>query len=298
MSTEKKLKVTEIQRFCMHDGPGIRTTVFFKGCPLRCEWCHNPETQKAKSELLFYEKKCIGCGACLVCENGAHRLTDRHEIDRDKCVGCGRCAEACPTCALELCGREYTVDELIREIEKDRAFYGETGGITLSGGEPFVQGELLVELLRKCKARGINTAVETCGYVDGELLRAALPHVDLFLWDVKDTDSKRHRRYTGVPNDPILRNLALINERMARIRLRCILVNGVNTDTTHYSRLAELALSTNELDGIEIIPYHAYGGTKSTFIGRSDSGRADWIPDGCQINSAKEFLRGRCLKVL
>lgn len=298
MSTENKLKVTEIQRFCMHDGPGIRTTVFFKGCPLRCEWCHNPETQKAKSELLFYEKKCIGCGACRVCENGVHRFTDHHVIDRDKCVGCGRCAEACPTCALELCGREYTVDELISVIEKDRAFYGESGGVTFSGGEPFVQGELFVELLRRCKERGINTAVETCGYADRELLRAALPHADLFLWDVKDTDSQRHRAYTGVPNELILENLRLVDSLGGRTRLRCILVKAVNSDDGHYAALAELEKSLFHCEGIEILPYHAYAGTKAVFLGFCDNGNKDWIPGEETLGKMRSVLKSRGAKLV
>ena len=155
MSTERKLKVTEIQRFCMHDGPGVRTTVFLKGCPLHCAWCHNPETQNFKPELLFYESKCIGCGACAnVCQGGAHSVRDKHLIDRAKCMLCGGCEDACPTGALEICGKDYTVSDILTIVEKDLAFYGKDGGITVSGGEPFSQGTALIDLLKACKKRG------------------------------------------------------------------------------------------------------------------------------------------------
>ena len=166
-----KLKVTEIQRFCMHDGPGLRTTVFLKGCPLKCAWCHNPETQKKESQLLFYLTKCIGCSACAcVCKQGAHEINDKHTIDRDKCVSCFDCVNACPTNALEKCGNDMTVDEILSVVKKDVAFYGENGGLTISGGEPFMQGETVITLLKECKALGFSTAAETCGYADTKVL--------------------------------------------------------------------------------------------------------------------------------
>lgn len=298
MSIDGKLKVTEIQRFCMHDGPGVRTTVFFKGCPLRCAWCHNPETQAFKPELLFYPNKCIGCAACeAVCPSGVHSVGEKHLIDRAKCVACGVCVKACPTTALELCGTEMSIDEILSVAEKDRAFYGGEGGITLSGGEPFAQGKPVIEFLKACKERGFSTAVETCGYTDADLLRAALPYVDLFLWDVKDTDSARHKRYTGVENGKILDNLSIVNEMNAKIRLRCILVAGVNTDPHHYSAIAELASGINRLDGVEWIPYHAYGGTKSVFLGGEDSGRKEWIPEEEELEKAKAALKSRGIPV-
>lgn len=282
----------------MHDGPGVRTTVFLKGCPLRCVWCHNPETQKIKSELLFYPNKCIGCTACEAsCPNGVHILNENHLIDREKCILCSKCVENCPTGALELCGKEYTVKEILSVVEKDRAFYGNLGGATLSGGEPFVQGKAVIELLMACKERGFSTAVETCGYADSDVILAALPYVDLFLWDIKDTDSARHKQYTGVDNDKILKNLSLINEMNAKIRLRCILVSGVNTDECHYSAIAELASKINNLDGVELIPYHAYGGTKSVFLGSEDSGRKEWIPTVEEIERAKSILKKRGIYV-
>lgn len=282
------IKVTEIQRFCMHDGPGVRTAVFLKGCPLRCAWCHNPETQRANEELLFYSNKCLHCGACVaVCPTDAHTLDAEHRIDRQACHACASCTEACPTGALELCGKDLSFEEVLAVIEQDRAFYGTRGGVTLSGGEPFLQAHATVELLKACKARGLSTAVETCGYAQARDLLAALPYVDLFLWDVKDTDEERHKQYTGVSNRRILENLRILNEAGARIRLRCILVNGVNTDEAHYSRVARLASTLHHGEGVEWIPYHAYGGTKATFLGNSDNGRCEWIPTEEQMTAAK-----------
>ncbi len=292
MSTDTKLNVTEIQRFCMHDGPGIRTTVFLKGCPLRCAWCHNPETQKKEAELLFYPTKCIFCRACeFSCPAKAHKIGEIHVLDRDECKKCFQCVENCPTGALEKCGNEMTIEKIISVVKKDSAFYGESGGITVSGGEPFMQGERVVELLKECKAQGISTAVETSGYADVALLKKATEFTDLFLWDVKDTNEERHIKYTGVSNKPILKNLDIVNETGARIRLRCILVNGVNTDEKHYEALVKIAKSIKNFDGVEFIPYHAYGGTKSVFIGLQDSGNVSWIPSEQQVNDAKEFLK-------
>ena len=180
-----------------------------------------------------------------------------------------------------------TTEEILAEVEKDRAFYGKDGGVTLSGGEPLFHGERAVALLKACKSRGLTTAVETCGYVAEEILQSAIPYTDLFLWDIKDTDGARHQKYTGVSNEPILQNLALANEMGARIRLRCILVNGVNTDETHYRRVAELAQSLLHCEGIDAIPYHAYGGTKATLLGGADNGKREWIPTEEQIAVAK-----------
>jgi len=293
------LNVTEIQRFCMHDGPGVRTTVFFKGCPLRCAWCHNPETQNRGAELLFYSKKCVGCGICEeICSRGAHSFDGEHFLDRAKCASCFACASNCPTGALEKCGKQMSVEAVLSVVKKDSAFYGEDGGITVSGGEPFLQKEAVIELLSVCKELGISTAVETCGVAEADVLLAAVSVVDLFLWDIKDTDPERHRRYTGASNRVILENLRMIDKIGARTRLRCILVNGVNTDVLHYENLANLALSLSNCDGIEIIPYHAYGGTKATFLGCEDNGNTDWIPSEAQIAEAKDLLRRRGATVI
>lgn len=299
MSIDVKLKVTEIQRFCMHDGPGVRTTVFLKGCPLRCAWCHNPETQKMGSELLLYSQKCVGCMGCLnSCSVGAHSVGEVHEIDREKCVTCFACSDSCPTGALEKCGTDMTVEEILKTAEKDRAFYGEFGGLTVSGGEPFAQKESALELLKACRERGISTAVETCGYADTHILEDSVPFVDLFLWDIKDTDDIRHKKYTGVSNKLILENLKAVNNLGANIRLRCILVKGVNTDERHYNNIAEIARTIAHFDGVEFIPYHAYGGSKAVFLGLKDNGNREWIPSENDVIYAKEYLASRGICVL
>lgn len=299
MSIDTKLKITEIQRFCMHDGPGIRTTVFLKGCPLRCAWCHNPETQSARAELLFYADKCIRCAVCeSICARGAHELKTAHRLDRTKCIACFRCVPNCPTNALEICGKEISAEEIISIVQKDAAFYGSVGGITLSGGEPFYQKDATIALLKACKSLGISTAVETCGYAEESVLRAAAPFVDLFLWDLKDTDAERHKKYTGVSNEKILRNLKMIDKLGARTRLSCILVNGINTDLRHYEEIARIANALRNTAGVSLIPYHAFGGTKATFLGECDNGNSDFIPDKEQVKNAKIFLKSKNVNVI
>ncbi len=283
--------VADIQRFCMHDGPGVRTTVFLKGCPLRCAWCHNPETQRPRPELLVYPEKCLGCGACGVCPVGAQQVRPERRFDREACIGCGVCAGECPTGALELCGGEYTPEALLEVVRRDEAFYGDTGGVTLSGGEPLAQGAEAVEFLRLCKAAGLSTAVETCGQVAPEVVAAAVPVTDLFLWDVKDTDSRRHLQYTGVSGERIRENLRLADSLGGKTCLRCILVNGVNTDQAHYGAVAALYHSLRYCEGVELLPYHVYGGSKAAALGRPDSGRRDWIPSAAVVAEAKQALR-------
>lgn len=299
MNTDTTFRVTEIQRFCMHDGPGVRTTVFLKGCPLRCAWCHNPETQRTQPEMLFYPNKCLHCGACASsCVNGAHRIDARHTFDRTSCVHCAACASACPTGALELCGKTMTIQQILDVVEKDRAFYGKNGGITLSGGEPLAHGMAVVQLLKACKERGLTTAVETCGQVDPAVLTAAIPYADTFLWDIKDTDSQRHKQYTGSSNDLIIKNLLLADELQAKTRLRCILVAGVNTDDTHYGNLAKLAAALHNTEGVEFLPYHPYGGSKNTFLGQDDNGSKDWIPTPEQVEYAQRTVERHNIPVI
>ena len=285
-----KINVSATQRFCMRDGPGVRTTVFLKGCPLRCQWCHNPEAQSASPELLYYYRSCLNCQACLICENGVHSFNmGAHHIDKSKCVSCFKCAGICPSSALQISGKAMTVEEICSEAEKDLAFYGESGGITLSGGEPLFQ-PAAVDLLFRCREKGFNTVLDTCGYFPPELLAPAVAATDLFLWDIKDTDDERHKKFTGVSNKTILENLRKADELGAKIKLRFILVNGVNSDERHYEKCAELCRSLTGGVKPEVIPYHAFGGVKSEFLMKSGNGRSEWIPTEEQLAKFREYL--------
>ncbi len=293
MSTDNNVKIiiTDIQRFCMHDGPGIRTTVFFKGCPLRCAWCHNPETQKKEPQLLFDKKRCIYCGGCAaVCENGGHKFEGDRELDREGCISCFACADNCPTKALEVSGEEKSVDEIMNVVERDRSFYGKKGGLTISGGEPLMQGAGAIALLRAAKEKGFTTTVETCGYVLRDVIEEAAKYTDLFLFDVKDTDSARHEKYTGVSNESINENLLYLESIGAKTRLRCILVNGVNSNAEHYSKVRELFFSLKNCEGVDVLPYHAYGGNKSVLLGGADNGKVDWIPTDVQVAEFRKYV--------
>ena len=294
-----RLPVTEIQRFCMHDGPGVRTVVFFKGCPLRCAWCHNPETQRTTPEMLLYGSKCIFCGACVsACPNGAHAIHPERVFDRSVCTACGHCATVCCTDAITPAARDMTVEEILSAVLRDKSFYGELGGVTVSGGEPMTHPDGVIALLTACREAGINTCAETCGEFPTRHLPALSKVTDLFLWDVKDTDPARHKAYTGVDNTRILQNLREADRLGAKTRLRCILVNGVNTVESHYQGLVDLYRSLSHCEGVEFIPYHAYGGSKMLPLGQPDNGRVEWIPDGGIVEAAKTYLRERSVPVI
>ena len=293
------MKVTEIQRFCMHDGPGIRTTVFLKGCPLHCQWCHNPETQSDKQELLFTPQKCIGCGACAaVCKNSAHQITDgKHILNRSRCKNCMKCTESCCSQALLPSFSEMTVDEIFAVVNQDRAFYGDCGGITLSGGEPLMQPEETFALLRICKQNGIKTAVETCGYFDSSLIPELVSLTDCFLWDFKDGNNQRHQQYTGVSHNLIKNNILRADTIGAPIILRCIMIKNVNMQEDHYRAIAELWHQLKNGVYVELLPYHAYGGSKMTALGGNDNGNPAWIPAENDLEKAKLSLESHGVKM-
>lgn len=264
--------VLDIFRSSLHDGPGIRTTVFLKGCPLRCIWCHNPESQAFAPELYFLETKCTQCGACVTaCPHGCHALRQgRHEIDRRPCTQCGACVAACPVGALEIKGRRMTVDEVLAEVEKDRPYYDSSGGgMTLSGGEPLAQFAFSLALLKGARARGIHTCVETSGYAESSRLRELAACVDLFLFDYKATGEPLHRNLTGVPGRVIRENLDLLQTLGARIILRCPLVPGINDGDAHLAEIARLALEHPAVEQVEIMPFHAMYRAKAERIGRT-----------------------------
>lgn len=220
----KKARIFEIKRFAVHDGDGIRTTVFFKGCPLKCVWCHNPEGIDFKPQLAYYRDKCIYCGECarVCCENAHTMDASGHSFDRDKCIGCGMCTDACLGSALTFYGREMTVDQLLPILAEDKEFYDNSGGgVTLSGGECLMQADFCADLLRELKKNGIHTAVDTCGFVSRQVLDMVMPYTDIFLYDLKAFDEEVHIRCTGYSNKTILENLQYIDScgKPAEIRI-------------------------------------------------------------------------------
>ena len=266
--------IFNIQKFCINDGPGIRTTVFFKGCPLRCRWCHNPESHKALQELLYDPGKCVGCGRCVeACPAHAHEFADgQHIFHREKCEKCGKCLESCYYEALEMAGKYRTVEDVLQEVMKDKIFYDNSGGgMTLSGGEPLMQFDFALALLQGAKERGLHTCMETCGYAEEEKLREIAPYVDIFLFDIKLTDSEKHRFYTGVGNERIRENLRILDALGKQTVLRCPIIPGVNDDEGHLAGIGALADSLENVLGVEVEPYHSLGTGKDQRLGRTDS---------------------------
>lgn len=261
--------VFDIQRYSIHDGPGIRTIVFLKGCPLSCLWCSNPESQQLAPNIMFQRERCINCGKCLsVCASGALSPEHAGVIDYRKCVGCGECANVCPTGALVLKGEKMKVGELVRILKKDAITYRKSGGgITLSGGEPLVQWEFAIELLKACKSQGWHTAMETTGFGSEKVVEAVFPFVDLTLLDIKSTDSQTHKKYTGVTNEVIVRNAARIVQ-LSKTVIRVPTIPVVNATDEEFLRIAQFVKTLRGVDTVHILPYHTYGENKYGLMGK------------------------------
>ncbi|MBQ9779449.1 MAG: glycyl-radical enzyme activating protein [Clostridia bacterium] len=261
--------IFNIQRFSLFDGPGVRTVVFFKGCPLRCMWCHNPEGLSSARQIMYNPERCIGCGACIeACDFDCHAIKDGiHTYDRHHCISCGKCAEVCYSRALTTVGQVVTVDEIMETVLKDKAVYLESGGgLTLSGGEPLLQGEFAIALLKSVKSHGLHTCVETSGFGKTEILADMAKYVDLFLFDYKITGDDAHRELCGVPQTPILEHLTLLNTLGAKVILRCPLL-PFNRNADHAEGIARTVLSHSCIVEVQIMPYHRLGIAKAAQLG-------------------------------
>ena len=254
--------IFDIKRFAVHDGPGIRTTVFFKGCPLRCVWCHNPESMKIQRQIVFFDNKCIGCGECYKrCKNGAVIATpEGRKYYRDKCTLCGTCVEYCYAEATVMQGKIASVDEVVDEVKKDIPFYENSGGgVTLSGGEPTMQPEFCIAILDACKKAKMHTAIDTSGFFKTEILKEIMKYVDLVLYDIKHTDPQKHKEWTGVSNELILYNLRQINSSEIPIEIRIPTIPDINDSEENLSEVAKLVNSLNSIERVRLLPYHRLG---------------------------------------
>lgn len=261
--------IFNIQRFSTNDGPGIRTVVFLKGCPLSCIWCHNPESKSAYPDIFYNSKKCVNCRKCeKICKHNQHIFNfNSHSFLRNNCKKCMKCAIECPVSALEICGKIVSSDEIMAEILKDTEFYSESsGGITLSGGEPLAQYDFSLEILKKAKEAGIHTAVETSGYCYKEL-NEINKYVDLWLFDIKLFSESKHIEYTGVSNKIILKNLLFLDNIGAKIILRCPIIPDINHTEEHFEKISNLANRLKNVVAIHFEPYHPLGIDKSINLG-------------------------------
>ncbi len=291
--------VWDIRKYSLHDGPGIRTTVFLKGCPLACRWCCNPESQDGRPELTWFREKCLSCGTCVtVCIRDAV-IVDRsghRRIDPARCDLCGECAMRCAAAAMVLVGRTMTVDEVLREVAQDAIFYSRSGGgLTLSGGEPLAQPVFAADVLRRYKSDyvGVHTSVETCGEAAWEDVALLAPHVDVFLYDIKHMDAFEHRRLTGAGNERILENAARLAASGASLVVRLPLLPEWNDNAVNLRRTAEFARSVLRVDRVDLLPYHRLGEPKYSRIGRRYHLPAARAASEADVAAARDVLE-RC----
>ena len=258
-----------IQRYSIHDGPGIRTIPFFKGCPLSCQWCSNPESQRLKPELMFNKIRCVHCGKCVdACPRQAIAFTHPYFVDREKCNQCGECADVCPTHALEMKGTRMSVAQVIDALKKEETLFRRAGGgVTLSGGEPLTQPEFARELLKACKDKGWHTAIETTAYAPKRVIKEIFPFIDVALTDIKAINPFIHKRYTGVDNRIILENLLRIAQ-ITQLVVRVPVIPGVNDNVEEIHAITEFAKLLRGVDTLHLLAYHTYGENKYALLGR------------------------------
>ena len=293
MNSEPAGKIFDIKRYAIHDGPGIRTTVFLKGCALSCRWCHNPEGLWNAPKIIYEFNRCIGCGDCMeACREAAISATPTGmSTDRHRCKGCGLCVDACPGGARELTERTVTVGQLVEIIKQDILFYDESGGgVTFSGGEPLLQADFLIEVLKACGHCEIHRIVDTSGYTSRSTIEAVARQTDLFLFDLKLIDSKRHQQFTGVSNKTILDNLTFLHHLGAKITIRIPLIPGVNDDEENLSQISGFLYPLKGIRDVHILPYHDFQKNKYSKLGLTYSADHIVTPTPVRVSiSMKQF---------
>ena len=281
-------KIVSIKKFEIHDGDGVRTTLFLKGCPLKCRWCHNPESIAPSANLFYNPQKCINCGECLnICD--CHTTKNAlHILNRENCTSCGKCADVCLGDALALYGKEISADDLLPKLLEDKPFFEESGGgVTLSGGEPLMQSEFCAEILKSLKENGINTAVDTCGYAKKQDIDRVLPFTDTFLYDIKAINPEVHKKCTGVTNENILENIKYIDSLNKPIEVRIPLVPTMNNE--EMPEIAKFLSGLKNIKKIKILPYHSFGASKYEYIGKEYKLNIP-TPSETEINNALKIF--------
>lgn len=267
----KQPLIFDIKRYAINDGPGIRITIFLKGCPLSCKWCHNPESQSPEVQKLYTVSKCIGAKDCIeICPNNALTLSPEGIItDSEVCNLCGKCAEVCPTKAIEMSGIKSDVNEIVKIIERERVLFDQSGGgVTISGGEPLMYPDFLIGLLKACGEKNIHRTVDTSGFADTETVLKVAQHTDLFLYDLKMMDSKKHKKWTGIGNQLILKNLKILAETKSNINIRIPLIKNVNSDKKELSEMAKFITELpGEISKVNLLPYHNFAANKYIKMG-------------------------------